>query len=315
MEYKILEKITVGGSDRIFYRCAKAKETFILVWDKNITDYLELHKHLKGRGINVPVVLWADKKTNLLVMEDLGKNSLYELSQKKKNVMPMYRYAIDELIKLQVDGYFDMPRDAYYDKEHITWEQNYFKKYFLGQFCNITKRKIKKLDADCAALRAELMKRSEPYCNFFLHRDYQSKNVYIKDRKAKIIDFQSARIGPLTYDLASLLRDPYVKLSRDKEQKLIDYYLRKLKKKGVRCEKKQFTKMYQLTALQRGMQALGAFANLSLNKKKEQFIQYIPRGLQLLEFGLRKSPFEDLYSLVTSEAVQERCHSQTLTAS
>jgi len=313
MEYKILEKITVGGSDRIFYRCAKGKETFILVWDKNISSYLDLHKHLQNRGINVPSILWADTKTNLLVMEDLGKNSLYELSLKKKNIMPQYRYAIDELIKLQVDGYFDMPSDAYYDKEHITWEQDYFKKYFLGQFCNATAKSIKKLDADCAAIRMELMKKSEPYCNFFMHRDYQSKNLYIKDRRAKVIDFQSARVGPLTYDLASLLRDPYVKLSRDKEQKLIEYYLRKLKKKGVRCEKKQFAKMYLLTALQRGMQALGAFANLGLNKQKPQFLQYIPRGLQLLQSGLRKSPYIDLHSIVTSPAVQERCQPVNLT--
>lgn len=315
MEYKILEKISVGGSDRIFYRCKKGKETFILVWDKNIAGYLQLHKHLDDRGINVPNILWADKKTNLLVIEDLGKNSLYELSQKKKSVMPLYRRAIDELIKLQIDGYFDMPRDAYYDREHITWEQNYFKKYFLGQFCKVTKKAIKKLDDDCAAIRTELLKQSERYCNFFMHRDYQSKNLYIKDRKVTVIDFQSARIGPLTYDLASLLRDPYVKLSQDKEQKLIEYYLRKLKKKGVRCEKKHFMKIYLLTALQRGMQALGAYANLSLNKQKPQFRQYIPRGLQLLQSGLRKSPFENLYSIVTSEAVQERCHSQTSTAS
>jgi aminoglycoside/choline kinase family phosphotransferase len=310
MEYKIIEKITVGGSDRIFYRCAKDTETFILVWDKNIKPYMALHKHLSNRGINVPELYWADENTNLLVIEDLGKNSLFELTKKRKNIYPYYRYAIKELIKLQIDGYFDVPTKALYDREHIKWEQDYFKQYLLVQQCKIPKKTLKKLDNDLKKLRQELMTVAEPWCNFFMHRDYQSKNIYIKNKRAIIIDFQSARIGPLTYDLAALLRDPYVKISKEKEAKLIDYYLACLKKKGVRCEKREFMQLYNLTALQRNMQSLGAFANLSLNKDKPHFKQYIPRGLQLLQAGLKKSKFKDLYDIVTSKEVCQRCRFQ-----
>ena len=126
----------------------------------------------------------------------------------------------------------------------------------------------------------------------FLCIDYQSQNIYIKNKKAKIIDFQSARIGPLTYDLTSLLRDPYVNISKEAERKLIDYYLKVLRKRGVRIKKREFINIYNLTGLQRNMQVLGAFANLSLNKNKVHFKKYIPRAVTLIQEALKKSEFK-----------------------
>lgn len=305
MEYKIIEKIDTGGSDRIFYRCLFRKnETCILVWDKGIKKYLKLQKHLYNRGISVPDIYWVDENSNLLLMEDIGNNSLYKLTKKRKNIYPIYRAAIAELIKLQVDGYPDVPVAIYYDYEHIKWEQEYFKQHFLFQFCKIPKKKLKNLDSDLEYLAKELIKKAKPLTNFLMHRDYQSQNIYIiRKRNVKIIDFQSARIGPLTYDLSALLKDCYVKLTKEKERKLIDYYLACLKKKGIKFKKREFLKIYHLTGLQRNMQALGAFANLSLNKNKVHFRKYIPRGIELLQAGLKSSRFNELLKIVTSPEV------------
>jgi hypothetical protein len=136
-----------------------------------------------------------------------------------------------------------------------------------------------------------------------MHGDYQSQNIYIKGKKAKIIDFQSAMIGPLTYDITALLRDPYVNISKQVERKLIDYYLVSLKKKGVRFKKREFLHLYYLTALQRNMQVLGAFANLSLNKNKVHFKEYIPRAIELIQDVLKKSEFKELLNIVNSPEV------------
>lgn len=303
MEYKIVEKISLGGSDRIFYRVIKEKQTFILVWDKDMQTYLKLQKYLFERGIAVPEIHWSDEDANLLLIEDLGNDSIYELSKKRKNIILLYRAAINELIKLQIDGYTDAPIDVHYDYEHMKWEQEYFKEYFLHQFCEIPKTRLKRLDDELESLAKELIKKIEPWRNFLMHGDYQSQNIYIKGKKAKIIDFQSARIGPLTYDITALLRDPYVNISKQVERKLIDYYLVSLKKKGVRFKKREFLHLYYLTALQRNMQVLGAFANLSLNKNKVHFKEYIPRAIELIQDVLKKSEFKELLNIVNSPEV------------
>ena len=303
MEYKIVEKITLGGSDRIFYRVIKEKQTFILVWDKDMQTYLKLQKYLFERGIAVPEIHWSDEDANLLLIEDLGNDSIYELTKKRKNNILLYRAAINELIKLQIDGYTDAPIDVHYDYEHMKWEQEYFKEYFLHQFCEIPKTRLKRLDDELESLAKELIKKIEPWRNFLMHGDYQSQNIYIKGKKAKIIDFQSARIGPLTYDITALLRDPYVNISKQVERKLIDYYLVSLKKRGVRFKKREFLHLYYLTALQRNMQVLGAFANLSLNKNKVHFKEYIPRAIELIQDVLKKSEFKELLNIVNSPEV------------
>ncbi len=303
MEYKIVEKITRGGSSRIFYRCKRGKDSYILVWDKDVYNYLKLQRHLSERGIAVPRVHWADERSRLLVMEDLGNDSLYELVRKTRSISPLYHAALDELVKLQVDGYAHAPVKRYYDYEHVKWEQQYFKKYFLRQCCKIPQKKLRAIDADLDALAERLIVQAKPWTNFLMHRDYQSQNIYIKNGKVKIIDFQSARIGPLTYDVAALLRDAYVTISEKREHAFITYYLACLKKKGIRLKEAEFLPLYHLTGLQRNMQALGAFANLSLNKDKVHFKEYIPRGLALLRSGLMKSPFKELLGICTDPKV------------
>lgn len=310
MEYKIIEKVTPGGSDRVFYRCrVREKDTYILVWDKNLRAYLKLQKHLHDRGIAVPNIHWYDEKTNLLLIEDLGNDSLFTVANKRRKKAIFYHAAIDELVKLQIDGYQDAPINAYYDYQHIKWEQNYFKQHFLKALCGLKTKAIKELEDDFGALADELIAIAEPWTNFLMHRDYQSQNIYVRNKKVKIIDFQSARIGPLSYDIASLLRDSYVKIKPEEEKALINYYLKALKHRRIRITKKEFMPLYNLTALQRNMQALGAFANLSLNKEKTVFKKYIPRGLELLRTALKKSKFKKLHACLMDRAVSKACRS------
>lgn len=308
MEYKIIEKITPGGSNRIFYRClVRNKDTYILVWDQNLKDFLRLQKHLSDRNIAVPDVFWSDEASSLLLLEDLGKKSLYEMVKGKRGKIRLYKLVIKELVKLQIDGYVDAPIEEHYDVEHIKWEQTYFKKHFLRQFCGLKPKAIKKLEGEFDRLSKQVNRKIRPWKNFLMHRDFQSQNIYVRNDKVKIIDFQSARIGPLTYDLVSLLRDPYVRVTPIEEKKLIAYYLAMLKAKRIRIKKSEFNILYQLTGIQRNLQALGAYANLSMNEDKEQFRQYIPRGLSLLQGILKRSDFKKLYACVTDPEVCDKC--------
>jgi len=300
-DYKILEEIDTGGSVRRFYRCVKGKNTFILIIDKNPQDYLKLQRHLYRCGIGVPKVYEVHQDS--IIIEDLGKDSLYTLiSKNKKDIEKYYKFAINELIKLQIDGYPGAPLNLYYDYNHIKWEQGYFRQFFLHQLCKMEISNLKVLDNDFVCLAEELIEKSKPMSNFLMHRDYQSQNILIKDGRARIVDFQSARIGPLTYDLVALLRDAYVKIPKKIEMTLVDYYLHNLKKREFKFKKREFLEVYHLSGLQRHMQALGAFANLSLNKNKPQFKQHIPRGLELLKSELKPSKFKNLSRIVNEVA-------------
>ncbi len=297
----IIEEIHTGGSDRRFFRCHKDNKTYILVLDNDIKTYLALQRHLYNKGIAVPKVYLIDQKTNFILVEDLGKDSLWQMvTKRKKDITRLYKLAILELIKLQLDGYPKAPINLFYDYEHIRWEQEYFRNFFLHQYCKIAASKLKTLDDDFLRLAESIVDKTKPINNFLMHRDYQSQNIFMKDGRARIVDFQSARIGPLTYDLVSLLKDPYVMITKKNESHLINFYLDKLKRRGMELEKQRFLEIYKLTGLQRNMQALGAFANLTLNKNKTSFEKYMPRGLWLLKCGLKDSPFKQLLRIVTN---------------
>lgn len=304
--YEIIDKIMTGGSDRFFYRIKKGKKTYILIKDKNIKNYLKILTHLLSAKVGVPKLV--EFKNNYAIVEDLGKNSLYELMHKgHTRWIKLYQMAIEELVKLQIDGYKNAPVSNYYDAEHIKWEQDYFKEFFLKQYCEIPDRRILGIEDDLKLLHKKVVEAIKPISNFLMHRDYQSQNIFVKNGKIRIIDFQSARIGPLTYDLVSLLRDAYVNIDRKSEEYLIEYYLICLRKRGININKDNFYKIYRFTAIQRQMQALGAFANLSLNKNKIHFKKFIPRGLELLHTGLEAIELSRFSSFISTIKQLNNC--------
>ena len=298
--YLLTEKIDRGGSDREFYRCSKNDASFILIHDKEILYYLKLHSHLAGRDIPVPEIYWLDTGGNMMVQEDLGPHSLYELKLSGTELHAVYRQAINVLIRLQFEGMSGVPVDCRYESEHMKWEQEYFRNYFLIQCCGITEEASHEIDEDLRNITSNILQSAKPISKHLMHRDFQSQNIYYKDNRIRIIDFQSARIGPLTYDLAALLRDPYASIEQQTEIELFDYYHRQIQEKGVCITREELWHVYRMTALQRGMQALGAFANLSLNKNRPRFAEYIPRGMDLLTQLTKESEYDALYSMISS---------------
>lgn len=298
--YRLTQRLDQGGSDRKFFRSTKDNRTFVLIHDQNIEPYIELYHHLFGKGISVPRVYWYNPDERLIIQEDLGDVSLFTLSKTDKNISGIYQKAIDELIKLQIEGRQSTPVKCKYDRDHIQWEQDYFRDFFLVQYCRISKAVLTDIVSDFHKLADQVLTLTEPISDYLMHRDFQSQNIYIKDGQVRIIDFQSARIGPLTYDLAALLRDAYVNISAEQERNLLRYYTKVINKRGLDMSDKEFWQAYELTCLQRNMQALGAFANLSLNKGKPQFGQYIRRGLELLKYGLQGKNLTALEPIISN---------------
>ncbi|UCF70388.1 MAG: phosphotransferase [candidate division WOR-3 bacterium] len=298
--YELLDEITGHGSERRFFRCRKESVMSVMVYDQNLEQHLVLQRHLAQRKIAVPQVFWSSIADKIMVQEDLGPLSLYELCKNGNIRMDIYKKAIDELVRLQFDGREGAPIKCRYDTDHIRWEQEYFRNHFLIEYCGLTPDETAALESDFGDLAVAIMEASGPLDGYLMHRDYQSQNIYLKEDRIRLIDFQSARIGPLPYDLAALLRDAYVEIQPVHEETLRAYYYEKIKARGVGIDTQDFVHCYELIALQRSMQALGAFANLSLNKKKPHFAHFIPRGLELLERGLNEKSFTKLKRVVSS---------------
>jgi aminoglycoside/choline kinase family phosphotransferase len=300
--YSITEEIGTGGSPRLFFRCRKGSKSYIAVYDRrHRRDYLKLQRHLTKASVAVPEVYRVHD--DLLITEDLGRRSLLRLARGNPGrALPYYKKAIKELIRFQVNARPGAPVGAYYDARHIAWEQKYFKRFFLNQYLKIPLRAIRELDPVFLKLGQDVKEAIRPISGFLMHRDYQSTNILIRGSRVRIIDFQSARIGPLTYDLAALLRDPYVNIPAKTEGALVDYYLRAVRTAAERpdIDERQFKQAYRLCALQRLLQALGAFANLSLNRGKPHFGRYIGRGARSLTRSLRGSDYEKILAVMQS---------------
>jgi N-acetylmuramate 1-kinase len=324
-----VDLITGGGSKRCFYRIRAGKRSFILqeAVDKTELDqYVRMGKYLAKGGISVPALLSGSVEEGLALFTDAGDESLYSIVSALlkrgdlKKVASLYRKTIRELLKIQrlkISNAPDFLKSRIFDFEHYRWESDYFREKCAGDVFGIQAICDPFLTAELEELAKSLV--GEP--RFLVHRDFQSKNVQVKGNKIYILDYQSARQGSPFYDLASLLKDPYVELPQELQKELFEFYVnnfymnefylnvgpassrtKELQKHEIRSELSldKAVKIYNRAALQRLMQALGAYGKLGLDDGKTEFLQYIPPALRLLNETLENAGgFSRLRSLVS----------------
>jgi aminoglycoside/choline kinase family phosphotransferase len=292
------------GSNRAFYRIREGGRSAILVegerGNRELEQHVEIGKFLRDIGAGVPEIWHCDLKTNAAIEEDLGDVSLHSYVQRTGH-HALYRQVIDALVLMQVKGGRTISRcaclkDRVFGYEDLRWETWYFVRYFLEAYCGARVENQGAVEREFHLLATRLS--GEP--TYFMHRDFQSQNILIKDGKVGIVDFQGAYQGPLAYDLASLLKDAYVTIDVETRERLVDYYLGCLGNEwGIELDHEEFREVFLYAGLQRNMQALGAFAYLTIVKQKEQFFQYIPQALDYLVGGLEEvGEFPELHKTV-----------------
>ena len=280
------------GSRRTFYRLSNNQGTFIVMAnppvqgnaeEENIS-YLKIGKHLYSKGVPVACFYRYDLDHGWFIMEDLGQEHLQEVAISSNDCIGIYKRVVELLIKMQLEGREDFnPEWCYqtgrYDRSVMErFESGYFLTYFLKGLLG--------LKHDLSGLRRSFehlaQRASLADSNFFLHRDFQSRNLTIKGDRIGVVDWQGGRLGPLQYDLASLLIDPYVGLKAEHTMVLYDYYLKLLEKRlpGVSGS---FTSHYPYLAIQRNLQILGAFSYLSKIQGKNRFLAYVSPALRSLK--------------------------------
>ncbi len=292
------------GSDRKYYRiqtCLHEKHLIAVDashgWGRfrqinsiRVTEnhsFMYLAQHLSQLGFPVPQVFSSSLDSCYYLLQDLGTTTLYGLingGNWDTDIHLYYRQALILLIKMQHKTSITFKPSwcyagGYYDRKLIiSHELEYFVKSFAIPFGNISlsnaEQKILLLEFNQLADQA-----LEAPCRYFLYRDYQSKNLMIKNGRIWLIDFQGARLGPPYYDLASLINDPYVNMPFPIRNKLLDYYYEHAARPLSLPPRQRFNQFFTLFSLIRGLQVLGAFGFLSDQKKRLHFRTYIPQAL------------------------------------
>lgn len=302
------------GSTRRFWRLALPigygpVESMMVVapqeaTSSNLAEAESVYKigtHLKSSGVNVPEIWGWDSGSGIIVFEDLGDVRLHDMVLEVKyneagradEIVRAYHKVLDELVIMQVEGgkrftadwCWDTPR---YDASlMVEKESNYFLKAFWQNLLALEEVQGIHEEFVEIARRASMAP-----ADFFLHRDFQSRNIMIKNGTPWFIDFQGGRLGPLGYDVASLLIDPYSGLTTEYQEQLYEYYVRLLCEK-IDIDRSDFGYQYNYLALQRNLQIVGAFSFLYKVREKVFFKKYIVPSLKLLVNRLHLEIFQD----------------------
>ncbi|MDR3404035.1 MAG: phosphotransferase [Chthoniobacter sp.] len=294
----IVHPLEKGGSDRKFYRMAFSEEHSMILAKygrqrEENRHYVAIARFLAGVGVRVPEIYFHDDEEGLIWMEDLGDRDLWSYRAEPWPVRrDLYHSALDQLLTLHTRAHLATPVEppelqAEFNAELYRWEQNYFLENCLVRHFG--------LDADDVEEKCDRARLSEiatqlaelPRC--YVHRDFQSQNIVIKDDTACFIDFQGMRPGLPQYDLASLLYDPYVRLPESERAELLQHYLDALTDFG-QAPAADFAAVYDLCAMQRLMQALGAYGFLGHVKERAHFLEHIPGALASLREVLARIP-------------------------
>lgn len=296
-----VETILKGASDRHFYRLKwqDGREPMILMVytlaRRDNPKFVPATRRLEKIGVHVPHVMAFDEPRLCVWLQDLGRVDLHSFDQKPWSARePLYHATLREAAKIHsVEEKTLSPRDIEelepsFDEALYEWEQNYFLDHFVGGHLG---REFG--DAEYTAAHEtlrQLRRRLARLPRCLVHRDFQSQNVLIQNDEAWLVDYQGLRLGRAEYDLASLLYDPYVNLTRAERGSLLRYYA-----EHRRLDLGKLQEVFCLCAAQRLMQALGAYANLSRNLGKPHYLQHIPAAVANLVEVCQEGP--DLHEL------------------
>ncbi len=284
-----------SGSDRRYYRIVSDNKKALGVFNPDAREnlaFIEFSKHFLSKGVKVPRIYADDISKDVYLIEDLGDTTLfsYLTAEKKKaeftaDLMNVYKKVVEQLPKLQIEAGRDIdysicyPR-ADFDKQSMMWDLNYFKYYFL-KLAGIAFDE-QKLEDDFRTFTDYLLQADRHY---FLYRDFQSRNIMLKDGDIYFIDYQGGRRGALQYDLASLLYDAKAAIPQALRNKLLDHYLENLKN-YIDFDEQEFRAYFTGFVIIRILQAMGAYGFRGFYEKKAHFLASIPFALDNLDYIL-----------------------------
>jgi aminoglycoside/choline kinase family phosphotransferase len=324
-----IEKLGQSGSNRIYFRVKTATQSCIATYGNNLKEnntFINFSRHFRSCGCPVPEIYAVSEDQSIYLQEDLGDVSL--LNKLEEHGHTAYAYnlfqqSLKKLAHLQILGDKNLDykwciTSKEFGKQAILSDLLYFKYYFLDTL-QIPYDKEQLID-DFEALSTYLTYVDHKY---FMFRDFQSRNVMIKDEQACFIDFQGGMKGALQYDVASMLWQAKAELSDEWKNNLLDYYMDCVEEiLQSTIDRVRFTTQYNGYVLIRLLQVLGAYGFRGLFERKAHFLTSIPLGLQNLRWflsnkriGIVLPEFERLLRIIVEDDIIQRFKPTTATES
>lgn len=283
-----ITKLPASGSARCYFRIRWNERSCIAAYNKNVPEnrlFIDFTNHFRTKGLHVPEIYSESEDGLCYLQEDLGDLMLLDVVEQGRetkalsaDVIELYRKSLSELLRFQLSGGEGLdysrciPRPVF-DRQCILWDLNYFKYCFL---------RLAGIDFPEQALEDDLQRLTTALCaagaDHFMFRDFQSRNIMVKDGEVWFIDYQGGRKGALHYDVASLLYDAIAEIPDAQREELLDWYVGEL----ASCHPELaglFRKYYYHFVLVRLLQAMGAFGLRGLHEGKQHFIDSIRPGL------------------------------------
>ncbi|MEA3425608.1 MAG: RNase adapter RapZ [Bacteroidota bacterium] len=315
-----IEKLPQSGSDRVYFRIYSGTATFIATYNLNQREtqtFIYFSRHFIQACLPVPKILAVNANDTIYIQEDLGTESLLNKLEQNGHgdyVYGLFQQSLSELARVQILGDQGLNYEwcltaKEFGKQAIMSDLLYFKYYFLDTL-QLPYDKQAMLD-DFDALSTYLTRTENKY---FMFRDFQSRNIIVKDDKVSFIDYQGGMKGALQYDVASLLWQAKAELSEQWKDSLLDYYMDevdKLLQKPV--DRITFVSQYNGYVLIRLLQVMGAYGFRGLFERKAHFLASIPLALRNLKFfiehkriGIVTPEFDRVLRLVVAEDMIKR---------
>lgn len=293
------ETLPASGSGRTYYRLRSENKQVIGAYSEDRREneaFIYFSNYFYDKSLPVPEIFAENLQENIYLQEDLGDQSLYHLIERDKvegffseKLKTLYKTVLEKLVSFQLannfEGSYCYPRDKF-DKQSIQWDLNYFKYYFL---------KLAYIPFDEQYIENDFQKLityiSEIDSNYFMYRDFQSRNILLKNNEPYFIDYQGGRRGPLQYDVASLLFQVKADIPFDIRSELLNFYIDCLNER-VEVDRNQFKKHYYAMVLVRLLQVMGAYGYRGFFERKQHWLTSIPYAQRNIEWLLNNIEFD-----------------------
>lgn len=316
-------KLPQSGGDRAYYRISykdgDKENSAIATFSNNLKEnkfFIYCTEHFSKQHLPVPVIYAVSDDFTIYIQEDLGNDSLLSVLKERgrtQEVLTLYKKSLSCLAEMQIKGSEDFEFNKClvseeFDEQQVLNDLNYFKYYFLD---------LLKLDYNKNALAQEFKKIASilgnaPY-KYFMFRDFQGRNIMVKNNEVHFIDYQGGMKGPIAYDVASLLWQAKAELNDDWKEELLNYYFNCIQQLISDVNKNDFIESYNNFTFLRMLQVLGAYGFRGLFEKKTHFLSSISSALLNLKSfqnkilpGINIPELRNIISKITEEDIVER---------
>ena len=281
-----LSTLSEDASFRQYFRVIKNNKSYAVMdcppEKENLESFLSITDKLRKAKLNVPEIFEFDNENGFLVMTDLG-NDLYSKKLNNETVYCLYTDALEAIVKMQtkVDCSGLNKFDSYFEEENYLFIEWFLKKHLAIRLDETSEKEI-----ITELNRINFVLQSIP--KTFVHRDYHSRNLLVTDiNNPGIIDYQDAIVGPVTYDLVSLLKDCYVTWNDGLVEDMLESFFTRMKSQAIN-NISDFRYWFEITGLQRHIKVMGIFSRLNYRDGKSNYLNDIPRTFKYVEKVLCK---------------------------